>query len=67
MERKNFETGLIEKLKKEGDKKLYFKDGYELLGRDFYECTVDGVHPNDYGFMKMAKGLLPVLKKILKL
>lgn len=66
-DRKEFEMGLIKKLRKEGDKKLYFKDGYELLGKDFHECTVDGVHPNDLGFMRMANSLTPVFKKILKL
>lgn len=66
-DRKKFEIRLIKKLRKKGDKKLYFKDKYHLLGRDFYECTVDGVHPNDLGFMRMANAITPVIKKILKL
>jgi len=27
---------------------------------------VDGCHPNDYGFVLMALGILPVLEKALK-
>ena len=38
-----------------GDKNVYFIDGYSLFageGRDC--CTVDGTHPNDLGFWRMA-------------
>lgn len=49
-----------------GDRHVYFVDGHILFGtRDRDACTVDGVHPNDLGFYRMARGLLPVLKKIL--
>lgn len=40
-------------------------DSSELLGEDYYECTVDGVHPTDLGFSRMAAGLAPYLKKII--
>lgn len=50
-----------------GDKNVYFIDGSTLfLGID-NDFTVDGVHPTDLGFMYMAKGLLPVLMKSLKM
>ncbi|MGI5899727.1 MAG: SGNH/GDSL hydrolase family protein [Christensenellales bacterium] len=40
---------------KNGDKNLYFIDGYSLFsGADREDCTVDGCHPNDLGFYKMA-------------
>lgn len=40
---------------KNGDKHLYYIDGYSLFsGADREECTVDGVHPNDIGFYRMA-------------
>ncbi len=48
-----------------GDKHIYFFDGAGLLGDDFYECTVDGVHPNDLGFHLMARALEPVIRKII--
>ena len=49
-----------------GDKNVYFVDGGTLFGEhDRDACTVDGCHPNDLGFMQMAKTLYPVIKKAL--
>ena len=51
-----------------GDKYLYFVDGEQLFGsveRD--ACTVDGCHPNDLGFYRMALEILPTLRKVLLL
>ena len=51
-----------------GDKKVWFVDGQTLFGdADIYDCTMDGVHPNDLGFYKMACTLYPVLKEALGL
>jgi lysophospholipase L1-like esterase len=47
------------------DPNIHFFDGSGLLGEDWDEGTVDGVHPNDFGFYRMAKNLLPVLSGIL--
>ncbi len=50
------------------DKNLYFVDGasfYQSTDRDF--CTVDNCHPNDLGFYYMALGMLPTIRKILKI
>ena len=49
------------------DPLVFFKDGGDLLGSGFDECTVDGTHPTDLGFQRMAEGLAPVLKVILGL
>jgi len=39
----------------EGDKNIYFIDGAELFaGEEWDACTVDGTHPNDLGFYRMA-------------
>jgi lysophospholipase L1-like esterase len=39
----------------EGDKNVYFIDGRELFAGDCWDaCTVDGTHPNDFGFFRMA-------------
>jgi len=35
-----------------------------LLGHD-QEATVDGTHPTDLGFMRMADAMEPVLRKAL--
>lgn len=50
----------------EGDKNVYFIDGGELFaGEDWDSCTVDGTHPNDFGFHRMAmrigKEIAPLL------
>ncbi len=54
-----------------GDPHMYFLrsggektfDGHRLE----YETTVDGCHPNDYGFMIMAKELYRMINRILKI
>ena len=49
-----------------GDKNVYFIDGETLFGdEDRLECTVDNAHPNDLGFYRMYKTVLPVLKEAL--
>lgn len=49
--RATYQTALAE-----GDRKVYFIDGAELFEGDNWDCcTVDGVHPNDLGFYRIAK------------
>ena len=51
-----------------GDKNVYFVDGETMFGsipEDRYLCTVDGTHPNDLGFYRMASAIRPVMEKIL--
>ena len=51
-----------------GDKNVYYIDGDSLFAGDEYDsCTVDGCHPNDLGFYRMAQGIVPILKEILYL
>ena len=52
------------RLKKAGVKGLHYVPGDKLFGRD-WEATVDGVHPNDIGFMRIADVLTPVIRRIL--
>ena len=50
-----------------GDTNVYFIDGMRLFGRKSRDCcTVDGCHPNDLGFSRMADRVFPVLKRILE-
>lgn len=58
---------LVEDLRQAGDPHIHFFDGSTLLGEGFDECTVDGCHPNDLGFMRMAKGLEPAVRQILNM
>jgi hypothetical protein len=51
-----------------GDQNVYYIDGKTIYGsKDIDACTVDCVHPNDLGFMRMAETIYPVLKKVLGL
>ena len=51
-----------------GDKNVYYIDGDSLFaGAEYDSCTVDGCHPTDLGFYRMAKGILPILKEIIYL
>jgi len=50
-------------LKESGIKQLYYKKGDGLIGYD-HEGTVDGVHPNDLGMLRIAESLKPVIQRI---
>lgn len=67
VERAAWQKALVEAKRKAGDNHLHFLDGGSLLGENAEECTVDGVHPSDLGFMRMADGIEPVLRDILDL
>ena len=55
-----------ERARAAGDERVWFVDGETLFGTDDRDaCTMDGTHPNDLGFYRMAKGLLPVMKEAL--
>eukprot|EP00130_Batrachochytrium_dendrobatidis_P008573 XP_006683448.1 hypothetical protein BATDEDRAFT_93208 [Batrachochytrium dendrobatidis JAM81] len=66
MRRRNHSKKVVEQFKENGDTRIVFVDGLKLLGMRWHEGTVDGVHPNDYGFMKMANGLEAPLWSTLK-
>lgn len=59
-----FQKQLAEKMKGEG---VYLFDSSDLLGEDFFECSVDGSHPTDLGFYRMAEGLTPFISKLLNI
>lgn len=62
---RRYQRELVDALRQAGDAHLHFFDGARLLGRRYDECTVDGVHPNDLGFFKMADALAPVVAWLL--
>lgn len=60
--RKTYENAV-----KAGDKNVYFMDGEDLFGKsERSACTVDRCHPNDLGFDRMYRTVLPVLRQALK-
>jgi len=50
-----------------GDTNMHFLDGLKLLGPDETFGLVDGVHPISLGFYLIAKGFMPILKKVLNI
>jgi hypothetical protein len=64
---KSFQQVLVGELRESGDKHIHFVDGSVLLGENFDECTVDGVHPTDLGFMRIADNLTPIIADILRM
>ncbi len=56
---------LYDRLVKAGDQRLHYLHASHLLGGDG-EDTVDGTHPNDLGFMRMAQGATPILREALR-
>ncbi len=54
----------FERAKAEGDRNVYFIDGKDLLkGPNREDCTMDGVHPNDMGFYRMAQKFIKFIHK----
>ena len=60
-----FQKDLVERLRGEGDRRLWLIEGLGLTGEDWDNSLVDGVHPNDLGFRRMADALEPRLRDIL--
>lgn len=52
-------------LQKSGAKNVYYIPSTNLIGDDG-EATIDGVHPTDLGFMRMANIFEPILRRVLK-
>ena len=59
------QLALYKKLKKAGEKKLYYVSTDGLIGDDG-EATVDGVHFTDLGMMRYVEKMLPVMRKALR-
>ncbi len=66
IERRNIIYDTYKAAKNANDNNVYFVDGqkmFEIFGKD--DCTVDGCHPTDLGFMCMAEAFGKVIEKIL--
>lgn len=54
--------------KKAGDENIYYIDGREIFKGDEWDAvTTEGVHPNDFGFMRFAQYLEKIIKPLLKI
>jgi hypothetical protein len=65
LQNRDFQKNLVEERRMNGDENIYFLDGSTVLGEDYFECTVDGVHPTDLGSLRIADALIPEIEKIL--
>lgn len=66
-QRRDIIRATYERARAAGDRHVYFVDGERLFGtieRDL--CTVDGCHPNDVGFLRMADEFTPVVAAALQ-
>ena len=59
------QLALYKKLRKAGEKRLYYVSTDGLIGDDG-EATVDGVHFTDLGMMRYVEKMLPVMRKALR-
>ena len=65
-ERRELIYATYEHARENGDAHVWFVDGRTLFGgADRGDCTVDGCHPNDLGFYRMAQAIYPALKEAL--
>ncbi len=62
---RDFQQNLVQKKKEAGDENIYFLDGSKVLGNQYYECAVDGVHPSDLGSQIIADKLTNAIQEIL--
>lgn len=56
---------LYDKMRASGDKNVYYVSTSRLFGKDG-EDTVDGAHPTDLGFLRMAEAIAPVVREALR-
>ena len=62
---RSFQENLVKELSKV-DHHLYYINGQKLMGEEYYEYTVDNIHPNDLGFMQIANSMEKEIKEIFK-
>lgn len=63
IESNEFVRKLYEARRQKGDQHIYYVASRDFLGSDG-EGAVDGVHPTDLGFQRMAEALAPQLRAV---
>ena len=66
-EKREIIRSAVDKRRNAGDRQVFLLEAEDYLGADFTDGTVDGGHPNDLGFARMAEGMAPRLAEILGL
>ncbi len=62
---RDFQRDFVKERRKKGDAHIWFLDGSQVLGEDFDECAVDGVHPTDLGSYRIAGAMLEKIEQIM--
>jgi hypothetical protein len=65
IQNRDFQKNLLVGRKEKGDINIYFLDSSYILGEGFFECTVDGSHPNDLDSSRIANALISTIEDIL--
>ncbi len=60
-------AAFVKEQQEQGDRNIHWVDGHAMISREQTFGLVDGVHGNSLGFYFMAKGLAPVLERVLGL
>ncbi|WP_230986582.1 SGNH/GDSL hydrolase family protein [Cohnella fermenti] len=63
---RNFARAFVAGRRTAGDSAISFVNGDTLLGREYEDCTVDGVHPTDLGFRRIGDRLAKEIDGMLK-
>lgn len=64
-ERRDVIAASYERARAEGDGNVYFVDGAKVFSTFFADgCTVDGTHPTDLGFYRMAEAFGEIIARI---
>jgi lysophospholipase L1-like esterase len=63
--RRKIQSDFVAERRQAGDSDIHFFDASVVFGQDYDECTVDGSHPTDLGFMRMARAFEPIYRQIL--
>lgn len=66
-EKRNIIRSAVKTRQDAGDNLVTILEAKDYLGSDFTDGSVDGGHPNDLGFARMAAGMTPRLAEILGL
>ncbi|HEY1050354.1 MAG TPA: SGNH/GDSL hydrolase family protein [Prosthecobacter sp.] len=67
LEKRQLIPRLVREKQNAGDKNIHYVDGLDLISSDQADALSDARHANSYGMFLYARGLEPVLRKVLHL
>ncbi len=67
LEKRKLIPRLVAEVQRAGDKNIHYVDGFDLISPEQADALSDARHANSYGMFLYARGLEPVLRKVLHL